>query len=145
MSIHEEYDLVFKALASHVRRQILDTLRDQPLTTGTLCGNFANIDRCTVMQHLRVLEDAGLVIAERRGRERWNHLNAIPIRGYPRPLDRPACGGGQREARAFQAIGGNAVRRIEPRPIGKVRRSAVRQLSACRSPGNRWHRRRAFS
>ena len=79
MSIHEEYDKVFKALASHIRRQILDTLRDQPLTTGTLCGNFANIDRCTVMQHLKVLEDAGLIIAERRGRERWNHLNAMPI------------------------------------------------------------------
>ncbi|WP_077148209.1 helix-turn-helix transcriptional regulator [Sphingopyxis sp. KK2] len=79
MSIHEEYDRVFKALASSVRRQILDDLKDQPLTTGTLCGNFANIDRCTVMQHLKVLEDAGLIIAERRGRERWNHLNAMPI------------------------------------------------------------------
>lgn len=79
MSIHEEYDRVFKALASHTRRQILDTLKDQPLTTGTLCGHFADIDRCTVMQHLKVLEEAGLVIAERRGRTRLNHLNAIPI------------------------------------------------------------------
>ncbi len=79
MSIHAEYDKIFKALASHIRRQILDCLKDQPLTTGTLCGNFANIDRCTVMQHLKVLEDAGLIIAERRGRERWNHLNAMPI------------------------------------------------------------------
>ena len=79
MSIHEDYDRVFKALSSHVRRQILDDLKDQPLTTGTLCGNFAHLDRCTVMQHLKVLEDAGLVIAERRGRERWNHLNAVPI------------------------------------------------------------------
>ena len=51
----------------------------QALTTGALCGHFADIDRCTVMQHLKVLEDAGLVIAERRGRERWNHLNAMPI------------------------------------------------------------------
>lgn len=79
MSIPEQYDLVFKALASRTRRQMLDTLKDQPLTTGTLCGTFDNIDRCTVMQHLKVLEDAGLVIAERRGRERWNHLNAMPI------------------------------------------------------------------
>ncbi|MBB5705322.1 ArsR/SmtB family transcription factor [Sphingopyxis panaciterrulae] len=79
MSIHKDYDKVFKALSHHVRRQILDDLRDQPLTTGTLCGNFANIDRCTVMQHLKVLEEAGLIIAERRGRERWNHLNAMPI------------------------------------------------------------------
>lgn len=79
MSIHDQFDLTFKALASAVRRQILDDLKDQPLTTGTLCAHFPDIDRCTVMQHLKVLEDAGLLIAERRGRERWNHLNAMPI------------------------------------------------------------------
>lgn len=79
MSIHEDYDRIFKALASHVRRQILDDLKDQPLTTGALCSHFPDIDRCTVMQHLKVLEEAGLVIAERRGRERWNHLDAMPI------------------------------------------------------------------
>ena len=79
MSIHEEYDRVFKALASHIRRQLLDTLKDQPMTTGAMCAMFEQIDRGTVMQHLKVLEDAGLVIAERRGRERWNHLNALPI------------------------------------------------------------------
>lgn len=79
MSIPDDFDRIFKALASPVRRQILDDLKDQPLTTGALCGHFAEIDRCTVMQHLKVLEDAGLVIAERRGRERWNHLNAMPI------------------------------------------------------------------
>jgi DNA-binding transcriptional ArsR family regulator len=79
MSISEKYDRVFKALASQVRRQILDDLRDQPLTTGTLCAHFPELDRCTVMQHLKVLEDADLVIAVRRGRERWNHLNAMPI------------------------------------------------------------------
>lgn len=79
MSIHDQYDAVFKALASPVRRQILDDLKDQPLTTGTLCAHFPDLDRCTVMQHLKVLEDADLLIAERRGRERWNHLNAMPI------------------------------------------------------------------
>ena len=79
MSKPDLYDRVFKALGHHVRRQILDDLRDQPLTTGALCAHFAELDRCTVMQHLRVLEDAGLVIADRRGRERWNHLNPLPI------------------------------------------------------------------
>lgn len=79
MSIHEEYNKIFKALASPIRRQMLDTLKDQPLTTGTMCAMFDKVDRCTVMQHLKVLEDAGLVIPERRGRTRWNHLNAIPI------------------------------------------------------------------
>ena len=79
MSTLDSHDRVFKALASQVRRQILDDLRDQPLTTGSLCGHFPELDRCTVMQHLKVLEEADLVIVARRGRERWNHLNALPI------------------------------------------------------------------
>jgi DNA-binding transcriptional ArsR family regulator len=79
MSISDRHDRVFKALASSVRRQILDDLRDQPLTTGTLCAHFGELDRCTVMQHLKVLEDAELVIPVRRGRERWTHLNPLPI------------------------------------------------------------------
>lgn len=79
MSPSERQDAVFRALASPVRRALLDHLRAEPLTTGALCTLFAELDRCTVMQHLRVLEHADLVIAERRGRERWNHLNAVPI------------------------------------------------------------------
>ena len=75
----EQQDRVFRALSSHHRRAILDVLRDQPLTTGALCAQFAELDRCTVMQHLKVLEAADLVIAERRGRERWNHLDPLPI------------------------------------------------------------------
>ena len=79
MSNPEQHDRIFKALGSAVRRSILDTLRDQPLTTGALCDRFDGLDRCTIMLHLRVLEGADLVIAERRGRERWNHLNPLPI------------------------------------------------------------------
>ena len=79
MSIFDRFDRVFKALGHQVRRQILDDLRDQPLTTGTLVAHFPELDRCTVMQHLKVLEAADLVIADRRGRERWNHLNPLPI------------------------------------------------------------------
>jgi DNA-binding transcriptional ArsR family regulator len=67
MSIPEQHDRVFKALGSQVRRQILDDLRDQPLTTGTLVAHFPELDRCTVMQHLKVLEDAELVIPVRNG------------------------------------------------------------------------------
>ncbi len=77
--LSERQDRVFRALASAHRRAILDVLRDQPLTTGGLCTQFPELDRCTVMQHLKVLEAADLVIAERRGRERWNHLNPLPI------------------------------------------------------------------
>ena len=73
------YDVVFRALGNGTRRAILDTLRDQPLTTGALVALFRELDRCTVMQHLKVLETADLIIVERRGRERWNHLNPLPI------------------------------------------------------------------
>ena len=72
-------DLIFKALASPVRRRLLDLLRDRPMTTGSLCDAAPELDRCTVMQHLKVLESADLLIIARRGRERWNHLNPLPI------------------------------------------------------------------
>ena len=80
MSSDDETDLIFKALASPTRRRMLDEIRDQPLTTGDLCQRFPQLDRCTVMQHLKVLEAADLVIARREGRERWNHLNSMPIK-----------------------------------------------------------------
>jgi DNA-binding transcriptional ArsR family regulator len=73
-------DQVFKALAAPVRRRLLDELKDRPRTTGDLCAAIPELDRCTVMQHLRVLERAGLVIPQRKGRERWNHLDPLPIK-----------------------------------------------------------------
>lgn len=79
MSSDDENDRIFKALGNRVRRSMLDRLKDNPQTTGALCDAFPELDRCTVMQHLKVLEDANLVIPRREGRERWNHLNAIPI------------------------------------------------------------------
>ena len=75
----DRIDAVFKALAHKTRRALLDALRDQPMTTGALAAQFGEIDRCTVMQHLKVLEAADLVLVERKGRERWNHLNPLPI------------------------------------------------------------------
>lgn len=80
MSSEAKNDLIFKALAAPVRREILDVLKDSPKTTGELCICFPAIDRCTVMQHLNVLEKADLVIVRREGRERWNHLNPLPIK-----------------------------------------------------------------
>ena len=79
MSNDDVDDLIFKALGHRVRRRMLDALKAEPLTTGMLCSRFPELDRCTVMQHLRVLEEAGLVIPEKRGRERWNHLDALPV------------------------------------------------------------------
>ena len=79
MSKPEREERVFKALADGSRRELLDLLKQQPKTTGELCNHFRNLDRCTVMQHLGVLERAGLVIVKREGRTRWNYLNVIPI------------------------------------------------------------------
>ncbi|MBL6276609.1 helix-turn-helix transcriptional regulator [Micromonospora fiedleri] len=76
----QDLDEVFKALASPTRRHLLDLLKDQARTTGDLCERLAPLDRTTVLQHLRVLEAAGLVIAHRKGRERWNHLDPLPIK-----------------------------------------------------------------
>lgn len=81
MSRPEHDDLLFKALADARRREILDLLKDAPRTTGELCEHFAgSLDRCTVMQHIGVLEKADLVIARREGRHRWNYLNAAPFK-----------------------------------------------------------------
>ncbi|MBZ6075395.1 ArsR/SmtB family transcription factor [Microvirga puerhi] len=80
MSIDDENGKVFKALSAATRRAILDALKDHPQTTGTLCERFRPLDRCTVMQHLKVLEAADLIIVRRQGRERWNHLNPLPIK-----------------------------------------------------------------
>jgi DNA-binding transcriptional ArsR family regulator len=72
-------DLVFKALANPLRRRICDELKLRPLTTSQLCLCFPELDRCTVMQHLGVLERAGLLVPVRKGRERFNYLDAMPI------------------------------------------------------------------
>ena len=80
MSISDENDRIFKALSAGTRRAMLDMLKDAPKTTGDLCAHFSDIDRCTVMQHLKILEQAELVIVRRAGRERWNHLNPLPIK-----------------------------------------------------------------
>lgn len=80
MSSEREEDVVFKALAHPRRRAMLDRLKDEACTTGMLCEAFGEMDRCTVMLHLKVLEDADLIVVRREGRERWNHLNALPIK-----------------------------------------------------------------
>jgi DNA-binding transcriptional ArsR family regulator len=75
----DDLDPVFKALASSHRRKLLDLLRDGALTTSDLVAAFPELSRYAVMQHLDVLESAGLVVVERRGRHRYNHLNPTPI------------------------------------------------------------------
>ncbi|MGD9562988.1 MAG: ArsR/SmtB family transcription factor [Pyrinomonadaceae bacterium] len=80
MSSKISHDQVFKALADGSRRKMLDLLKDEPKTTGELCDKLRPLDRCTVMQHLGVLEKAGLVIVQKKGKFRWNYLDVTPIR-----------------------------------------------------------------
>ncbi len=77
-------DQIFKALADGTRRKILDILREKPRTTGEICERIPELDRCTVMLHLRILTDTDLVMVRREGRHRWNHLNIDPIHGIYR-------------------------------------------------------------
>jgi DNA-binding transcriptional ArsR family regulator/uncharacterized protein YndB with AHSA1/START domain len=79
---------VWKALADPTRRGILDLLSERPRTTGELAGAFP-LSRFAVMKHLGVLRDAGLVVVRARGRERWHHLNGVPLReAYERWMGR---------------------------------------------------------
>ena len=70
---------IWEALGSPHRRALLDALRDGPKTTSALCEVLPELSRYAVMQHLGVLERAGVVLVRREGRERWNELNAVPI------------------------------------------------------------------
>lgn len=80
---------MWKALANDHRRRILDLLRAGPATTGEVAAHLDGLSRYAVMQHLGVLSDAGLVLVRRRGRERFNHLNAVPLRqAYERWVSR---------------------------------------------------------
>jgi DNA-binding transcriptional ArsR family regulator len=73
-------DEVFKALADPTRRALLDELFDTDgQTLGALEERFA-MTRFGVMKHLRQLEDAGLVVTRKRGREKLHFLNPVPIR-----------------------------------------------------------------
>jgi uncharacterized protein YndB with AHSA1/START domain len=74
-------DAVFKALADPTRRSLLDALfKEDGQTLGALEARRSNMTRFGVMKHLRVLEQAGLVVTKRRGREKLHFLNPVPIR-----------------------------------------------------------------
>src|SRR5262249_8420986 len=73
-------DLVFKALADPTRRFLLDKLFVRDGRTLTELESELEMTRFGVMKHLRVLEDAGLVLTRRSGREKLHFLNPVPIR-----------------------------------------------------------------
>jgi uncharacterized protein YndB with AHSA1/START domain/DNA-binding transcriptional ArsR family regulator len=73
-------DAVFKALSDPVRRGLLDALFEKDGQTLSSLEERLPMTRFGVMKHLKLLEDAGLIVTRRRGREKLHFLNAVPIR-----------------------------------------------------------------
>ncbi len=78
-AVDEDIDKVFKALADPGRRLLLDRLHaDNGQTLGQLCGHL-DMTRQAVTKHLKLLEEATLVVTIWRGREKLHFLNPVPI------------------------------------------------------------------
>ena len=73
-------DLVFKALADPTRRSLLDRLFERDGQTLTALESNLEMTRFGVMKHLRLLEEAGLIVTQKSGREKLHFLNPVPIR-----------------------------------------------------------------
>src|SRR5881398_1336833 len=73
-------DEVFKALADATRRSLLDELFREDGQTLSALEERVSMTRFGVMKHLKQLEEAGLVVTQRRGREKLHFLNPVPIR-----------------------------------------------------------------
>ncbi len=71
---------VFRALADPTRRFLLDLLFERDGRTLTELELQIDMTRIGVMKHLRILEDAGLVVTQKSGREKLHYLNPVPIR-----------------------------------------------------------------
>lgn len=68
---------VFRAISDPTRREILDVLRDQgPLRAGDLADRFRTMSRPAVSKHVRILREAGLLVVNQLGRERWYQVQA---------------------------------------------------------------------
>ena len=73
-------DRVFRALADPTRRLLLDQLFERDGRTLTELESELEMTRFGVMKHLRLLEEAGLVVSRKSGRTRLHYLNPVPIR-----------------------------------------------------------------
>jgi DNA-binding transcriptional ArsR family regulator len=78
--VTDEDDLVFRALADPTRRHLLDRLLRHDGATLTELASELEMTRFGVMKHLRVLEEAGLIVTRRSGRQKLHFLNPVPIR-----------------------------------------------------------------
>lgn len=80
MATPPDDDHIFKALADPTRRHLLDRLFVEDGRTLSDLERDIEMSRFGVMKHLRILEDAGLVVTQKRGREKHHYLNPVPIR-----------------------------------------------------------------
>jgi DNA-binding transcriptional ArsR family regulator len=76
----DDDDRVFRALADPTRRFLLDRLFERDGRTLSELESELEMTRFGAMKHLRVLEEAGLVVTQRAGREKLHYLNPVPIR-----------------------------------------------------------------
>jgi DNA-binding transcriptional ArsR family regulator len=76
----DDDDHVFKALADPTRRLLLDRLHERDGRTLRDLESQVEMSRFGVMKHLRILEEAGLVVTRKSGREKLHFLNPVPIR-----------------------------------------------------------------
>ena len=139
---------LWRALASPWRRRLLDLLREAPATTGALAEQIPELSRFAVMQHLGVLTGAGVVIAERRGRDRINHINPVPLREWYERWVQPLADTGSAELLALrrQAETGERSMPSALEPIRTVRlafelrieASAERTFEVMTQQAHRW-------
>jgi uncharacterized protein YndB with AHSA1/START domain/biotin operon repressor len=80
VTYYARVDAVFRALADPTRRSLLDELFREDGQTLSALGERFSMTRFGVMKHLKQLEEAGLVVTRRRGREKLHFLNPVPIR-----------------------------------------------------------------
>ena len=76
----QDDDRIFRALADPTRRSLLDELFERDGQTLSALEGRLPMSRFGVMKHLRVLEEGGLVVTRRSGREKLHFLNPVPIR-----------------------------------------------------------------
>jgi DNA-binding transcriptional ArsR family regulator len=104
-------DHVFKALADPTRRFLLDLLFQRDGRTLKELESGLEMTRFGVMKHLRILENAGLVVTRRSGREKLHYLNAVPIRMiHDRWIDKYR----EREVSALLALKADLEKKDEP-------------------------------
>ena len=120
-------DRVFKALADPTRRFLLDRLFERDGRTLTELESELEMTRFGVMKHLRVLEDAGLVVARRSGREKLHFLEPGADPADPRPVDRQvhrAPGFGAREPQG--GTGGHGMSTMTETGVTQVYRVYIK-------------------